>query len=840
MSNKFKAISIKDTVFDSQYSAVDFLHSYIDTIKEAGNWFRPTRFTDVQTRVVSSCMAWHPGLYRQMATCTSGIFLEFITDATCVYIELEQDEFPAGTMKILREVEGFNSYSEMDGVSVVVDEQHLGIQPIYTPDTKQVGSGIFLQLDANAPSSTYLPGLNPRRHVKVYLPCLTGAKIRNIYANSEVFEEVEARSQLLVLGDSFSQGFVCGDPSLNWCSLLGYGLCQDVINQGIGGQVFQLRSIEGLQKVINPTRIVVEFGANYFYEACGESLIKREIRTYFKDLVFKFPDATIWAITPVWFNEDELIVHPKSCFNKVANMIEESISEFSNVRLIDGQDILDHNTDLISDIYGHPNQEGQAQIAQRLQTKILSRSCASKKKKKTVKKKIEVEEPQMSLFADEDTQDTISSDLKDKLDDLIEDVDVDTIAVVDDVIDTVEDAQVSTDDLKDVVRHSLRTIIESDTSAEELNVSDTLVNIDTEDKSKDTDESLELEVTPTYDTDEPVEDVTEDVDVQLETLIAEEDIVAPLEVVEPVLDVADEVEQDDSVTDSEVVEAEEDVAEAPELVEPVEVVADGVDVEEVAIVDDAEVVGASSTVTTEIDVDASVTVDDAIQSIVKGGIDALPLQQVLSRKLGEISDFGLDWCLVDVYNSNQLLYAKDMAAAKRAAKKINLDKPVETNSDSTVFVLNRELGYTEGEPFYIGCYPKLSIKTDDTKEILVLDESYTDFVYSTYSHPEFFDKSEIERRLKEGWFIGGFTDDGDIVGFIGQHTEGSIGMLEVLPEYRHQGWAYALEAAMIQRHLDQGYVPWCQIFKSNYASLELQKKIGMMLSAPNHYYLENK
>ena len=74
----------------------------------------------------------------------------------------------------------------------------------------------------------------------------------------------------------------------------------------------------------------------------------------------------------------------------------------------------------------------------------------------------------------------------------------------------------------------------------------------------------------------------------------------------------------------------------------------------------------------------------------------------------------------------------------------------------------------------------------------------------------------------------GLYEDGTLAGFIGIHSEGSIGMLEVFPEFRHKGYGYALEAYLISLHLQRGWIPYCHVIDGNEASIGLQKKLGMV------------
>jgi len=121
----------------------------------------------------------------------------------------------------------------------------------------------------------------------------------------------------------------------------------------------------------------------------------------------------------------------------------------------------------------------------------------------------------------------------------------------------------------------------------------------------------------------------------------------------------------------------------------------------------------------------------------------------------------------------------------------------------------------------------------DGAQIRKLDESHLDFVLRHYHMMD--DESYLRERIEEGMF-GAFVG-GELVGFIGTHDERSIGLLEILPEYRRLGLAFALEAHLINRLLEQGRTPFCQVSTDNEPSLALQRKLGMELSGATVHWL---
>ncbi len=122
-------------------------------------------------------------------------------------------------------------------------------------------------------------------------------------------------------------------------------------------------------------------------------------------------------------------------------------------------------------------------------------------------------------------------------------------------------------------------------------------------------------------------------------------------------------------------------------------------------------------------------------------------------------------------------------------------------------------------------------------EIRQLDMTWFQPVLDGYSL--FHDPAYVADRLKAGVIFGAFAD-GQLAGFIGEHPEGSMGMLEVFSAYRRRGLGLALESYQINRFLSQGRVPFDQVIVGNEKSLCLQKKLGMTISEDTISWLYRK
>ena len=67
-------------------------------------------------------------------------------------------------------------------------------------------------------------------------------------------------------------------------------------------------------------------------------------------------------------------------------------------------------------------------------------------------------------------------------------------------------------------------------------------------------------------------------------------------------------------------------------------------------------------------------------------------------------------------------------------------------------------------------------------------------------------------------------------GYIGQHPEGSMGLLFIFPEFRRRGYAQELESFQINAIIAEGRTPYAHIIEDNYKSIALQQKLGAVFA----------
>lgn len=141
--------------------------------------------------------------------------------------------------------------------------------------------------------------------------------------------------------------------------------------------------------------------------------------------------------------------------------------------------------------------------------------------------------------------------------------------------------------------------------------------------------------------------------------------------------------------------------------------------------------------------------------------------------------------------------------------------------------LAAEVGFDGCNPCWQAVYEKKTPIPVQT-ELTIRHPDARDFqkVADTY---ELGAEEELRKDFASPDFFGAYLD-GEFVGYIGVHGEGSMGLLYVAPPYRRRGYAEAIYGTLINRQLQKGRLPFAQILEDNTASLALQRKLGLTVS----------
>ena len=97
---------------------------------------------------------------------------------------------------------------------------------------------------------------------------------------------------------------------------------------------------------------------------------------------------------------------------------------------------------------------------------------------------------------------------------------------------------------------------------------------------------------------------------------------------------------------------------------------------------------------------------------------------------------------------------------------------------------------------------------------------------------------EFSYDINTGFSVAAYEESGELIGFIGTHGDGSMGMLEVLPQYRRHHIGEELEKRLITKIIASQQTPFCHIIEGNEKSMNLQKKLGGTLCENKVAFLE--
>lgn len=147
-----------------------------------------------------------------------------------------------------------------------------------------------------------------------------------------------------------------------------------------------------------------------------------------------------------------------------------------------------------------------------------------------------------------------------------------------------------------------------------------------------------------------------------------------------------------------------------------------------------------------------------------------------------------------------------------------------------------KMGFKADMGVYQCYYPQNSIDYQSQADIRRLDLSYLKIVTEHY---HLMDNPEYISQLIESQGIYGLFVNDELIGFIGSHDDGSMGLLEIFDSYRGKGYASQLESFLINLKLNERKIPYCQVIVGNEASLALQKKLGMEISKNCVYWLDH-
>ena len=183
------------------------------------------------------------------------------------------------------------------------------------------------------------------KNVVIYLPADATVLIRNFEIDSKAERPVK-NEKVLWLGDSITQGFGPLRSAQTYVSVANRLLNYDIINQGIGGYVYDKKSLLKMPGY-TPDKIIVALGTNQY----GSETMK-DVEEYYESLMKVYGnEIPVLCISPLWRGDKP---EDSAIFERFCDNIKKIAGSYKNVKVIDGFKLVPHLSEYYLDNL-HPN-----------------------------------------------------------------------------------------------------------------------------------------------------------------------------------------------------------------------------------------------------------------------------------------------------------------------------------------------------------------------------------------------------------------------------------------------------------------------------------------------------
>ncbi|MBQ8356716.1 MAG: SGNH/GDSL hydrolase family protein [Clostridia bacterium] len=298
------------------------IHGAVTVEESADGKFSFCRFT------ASQKAAYEPGKnITTQVPATAGMRLEFVTDSDTFSFDYLARSASS------RRYYYFDVY--LDGVMV----KHFGHK-----DVKAVASTLTVKL----PEGVHT--------VAVYFPNLFSVQISKVTVDDgATVEPVQKSCRMVCYGDSITQGYDAVYPSRSYVNQLADKLNADVIDFGIGGEVFRPELVTR-ELDFEPDIVTVAYGSNDFTKKKSREDMVRDANEFHARARAAYPNAKIFAVTPVWRYDGEKITAVGS-FADAVRIAYDAAAAQPGVVVVDGSHMTPHSVDYYYDGL-HPTDSG--------------------------------------------------------------------------------------------------------------------------------------------------------------------------------------------------------------------------------------------------------------------------------------------------------------------------------------------------------------------------------------------------------------------------------------------------------------------------------------------------
>jgi len=195
------------------------------------------------------------------------------------------------------------------------------------------------------------------KEITVYFPFSVKSVLKEMSLDDGAYiKPVKYDKKILMFGDSITHGYDALHTSGNYATRLADALGAELINKGIGGEIF-FPALAKSKDDFEPEYITVAYGTNDWNRLTDPADFENNCREFYEALSKNYPNTKIFAITPIWrkdCNEERTFGE----FSEVEKIIRDVTGKIENVICISGFDLVPHREECFGDLYLHPNNEG--------------------------------------------------------------------------------------------------------------------------------------------------------------------------------------------------------------------------------------------------------------------------------------------------------------------------------------------------------------------------------------------------------------------------------------------------------------------------------------------------
>ena len=203
----------------------------------------------------------------------------------------------------------------------------------------------------------------------VYFPNLMRMDIANVLLKGASFAEpITSKTKILCLGDSITQGYDAYHSSLSYVNRLSQALDAEILDQAIGGEVFDANILDA-ELPFDPDLITVAYGTNDWAVRASREEFLDNAERFFQTIREIYPDKKIVYISPIWRGDYQ---RPFGNQDTAVGAFDASVRDLqalakeSGLFIVDGSTLTPHHSDFFADQILHPNDLGFGFYAENL------------------------------------------------------------------------------------------------------------------------------------------------------------------------------------------------------------------------------------------------------------------------------------------------------------------------------------------------------------------------------------------------------------------------------------------------------------------------------------------